>query len=223
MKIIAIIPARGGSKGIKDKNIKLFNGKPLISYSIKNAQESKLIDSVYVSTDSQKIYDISSKYFVNTIHRPKEISGDLATTESVIDHVLKLVDDVDIFVLLQCTSPIRPKGILDKAIQKLIDTKSDSLLSTTENHKFFWSINENDKINPLYDYKNRPRRQDIKEKNVYENGSFYISTKEQFLKSGNRLGGNITYINMDIEYSFEIDTLNEFYFMESIYKGLNIE
>ena len=107
-KILAFIPARGGSKGIPNKNIKLFNGKPLIEWTINSALKSKLISKVIVSSDSQKILSISKKLGAETVLRPKNISGDFATTESAIKHYIKNTkESFDTIVLLSPTSPIR--------------------------------------------------------------------------------------------------------------------
>ena len=117
-KILALIPARGGSKGIKNKNIKLFNGKPLIEWTIRSALNSKLIDKIVVSSDSNKILNISKKLGVDVILRPKNISGDKASTESVIKHCIKYYKNFyQTVVLLSPTSPLRKKNDIDKAIK----------------------------------------------------------------------------------------------------------
>ena len=126
MKIIGIIPARGGSKGIKNKNLITINKKPLIYWTIKTAKESKLLNDFYVSTEDINIKKISLKFGSKVIDRPKKLANDTATTLSVLQHSIK-VTDADIIVCLQPTSPIRPKGIIDKAIKLFIRNKSDSL------------------------------------------------------------------------------------------------
>ena len=171
--IVVIIPARGGSKGIPNKNIIDCMGKPLVAHSIEYAKESNLVTSIYVSTDDAKIEDIAIKYGAEIIHRPNSISGDNATTESAIEHFLENISNPDIIVLLQPTSPLRPKGSLDIALEKMISMKYDSLLSLSSTHRFSWKIN-NDEAIPKYDFKNRPRRQDISESDqaYIENGCF---------------------------------------------------
>ncbi|SVD73433.1 uncharacterized protein METZ01_LOCUS426287, partial [marine metagenome] len=111
----AFIPARGGSKGIPDKNIKEFAGKPLIVHSIEYALESNLINEVVVSTDHNKISIIAKETGASVINRPPEFSTDTAKTESAVDHYINIAKQKpDIIVLLQATSPLRPKGSLDK-------------------------------------------------------------------------------------------------------------
>ena len=220
-KIIAIIPARGGSKGIPNKNIIDCMGKPLIAHSIEYAKESNLVTSIYVSTDDAKIAEVAKQYGAEIIDRPDSISGDTATTESAIEHVLNNIPKPDIVILLQATSPLRPKGSLNKSLEKMISKKYDSLLSLSPTHRFSWKINGDEAI-PKYDFKNRPRRQDIPESEqaYIENGSVYIFTYENFIKHNNRLGGKIGYIMFEEEFSFEIDSPTDLILIDSIAKTI---
>ena len=219
--IIAIIPARGGSKGIPNKNIIDCMGKPLIAHSIEYAKESDLVTSIYVSTDDAKIAEVAKQYGAEIIDRPDSISGDTATTESAIEHVLNNIPKPDIVILLQATSPLRPKGSLNKSIKKMTSEKYDSLLSLSPTHRFSWKINGDEAI-PKYDFKNRPRRQDIPESEqaYIENGSIYIFTYENFIKHNNRLGGKIGYVVFEEEFSFEIDTPTDLIVIDSIAKTI---
>ena len=222
MNIIAIIPARGGSKGLPRKNVLPFDGEPLVVHSIKYAQNCELINTVYVSTDDDEISSISSRAGASIIQRPLELSGDTATTESAIEHVLStLKAKPDIIVLLQVTSPFRPKKKLKEALGKFINNDFDSLLSISPTHRFFWSVDGNDNIHPKYDYLNRPRRQDFKKTDIQfvENGSLYIFTYDHFTSVKNRLGGKIGYIEFDEQYSHEIDTELDFKFLEALAKN----
>ena len=219
--IIAIIPARGGSKGIPNKNIINCMGKPLIAHSIEYAQESNLISSIYVSTNDDKIATVAKEYNAEIINRPDSISGDTATTESAIEHLLNNIPKPDIIVLLQATSPLRPSGTLDKSINMMISEKYDSLLSLSPTHRFNWEINGRETI-PKYDFKKRPRRQDIpeSERSYIENGSLYIFTYNNFMKYNNRLGGKIGHIIFEEEFSFEIDSLTDLIVIDSIAKTI---
>jgi|TARA_B110000263_G_scaffold17123_1_gene13725 N-acylneuraminate cytidylyltransferase len=222
MNIIAIIPARGGSKGLPRKNVLQFNREPLVVHSIDYAKECNLVNTVYVSTDDDEIASISSHSGAAIIKRPLELSGDLATTESAIEHVLSTIKiKPDIIILLQATSPFRPKNSLKVALDKFIQNDFDSLLSISPTHRFFWSIDGNDNINPKYDYLNRHRRQDLKKENIrfVENGSLYIFTYDHFTSVKNRLGGKIGYIEFDEKYSHEIDTELDFKFLEALVKN----
>ena len=218
LNIVALIPARGGSKGIPGKNIKNFEGKPLISHSIEYAQDSKLVREIYVSTDDNQIAHISKTAGSKIIKRPAEFATDTSTTESVIKHALNNIDNTpDIIILLQPTSPLRPEKSLDPIINKFIDGGYDSLLSLSPSNNFFWNINA-DKASAEYDFLNRKRRQDItpNEKKYFENGSVYIFTKEHFELVNNRLGGKIGYVIFPEEYSYEIDVPKDLIILEQL-------
>ncbi len=225
MNIITIIPARGGSKGVPGKNIKDFGGKPLIVHSIEHALQSESMGTVYVSTDDKKIADISQNAGAKIIWRPDYLSGDVATTESAVEHALSEISHKpDIVVLLQATSPIRPQNAVQNALEKFIKENCDSLLSISPTHRFFWRIKDNETI-AEYDFLNRPRRQDMKVEDIryVENGSLYIFTRKQFNNTGNRLGGKIGHVIFDEEYSGEIDSEIDFITLEKIYQELKEE
>ena len=218
--LTAFIPARGGSKGIPNKNIKEFAGKPLIVHSIEYALNCTKIDEVVVSTDDDKIIKIARKAGARIVNRPPELSTDSATTESAIHHfVNKFNKKPDILVLLQPTSPFRPKGSLENAITHFTENGFDSLLSITPTHRFFWRVKEDQTTFAEYDYLNRPRRQDMKLEDIryMENGSLYIFTRKHFDKTGNRLGGKIGYVEWPVEYSIEIDTQLDFDMVEKLF------
>lgn len=210
MKTIAIIPARGGSKGIPKKNIIDFCGKPLISWSILQAKNTPEIDEVYVSSDSDEILNIAKKYGADIIKRPDEISGDKATSESVIEHALTAKElTSETVIMLQATSPLRKSDDISRAICQFETEKFDSLFSGAILDDFLiWEKAQNGIMNSFnYDYKKRGRRQDRKPQYV-ENGSFYIFKPEILFLTGNRLGGKIGIFLMDFWQSFEIDTID---------------
>jgi N-acylneuraminate cytidylyltransferase len=226
-KIIAIIPARGGSKGIPKKNIIDFCGKPLLAWSIEHAKNSARVNAVYVSTDDKEITQVSQKYGVEVIRRPKEISGDFSPAEEALKHVIdeiykKNPEKIDYVVFLQATSPLRETKDIDNAIEKIISSGADSLFSGAEIGDFYiWRKNENQLESLNYDYKNRKRRQDFGEQFV-ENGSIYIFKPEVLFKYNNRLGGKIVISEMESWKSFEIDDLEDLDFCQKLYqiKGL---
>ena len=219
-KIIALIPARGGSKGIPKKNIRKFLDLPLIVHSINYALSCKFIDEIYVTTDNMEIAEIAIDAGAKTIDRPKKLALDESTTESAIEHALdKLTNKPDTIVLLQPTSPMRPKNSLEDALDIYYNGRYDSLLSISPTHNFFWSIKDNIPI-PNYDFMNRARRQDIKDENISytENGSLYIFSYKHFNNTKNRLGGKIGYIIFPEEYSIEIDSEKDFLILEKYVK-----
>ena len=222
--ITAFIPARGGSRGIPNKNIKEFADKPLIVHSIEYSLDSKAVDEVVVSTDDRKISKIAQAAGAKVIIRPPDLSPNTATTESAINHFINSSKEKpDIIVLLQATSPLRPKDSLDNALNHFQKGGYDALLSISPTHRFFWRLKDDDTVYPEYDYLNRPRRQDIIRENMrfIENGSIYIFSCEHFEKIGNRLGGEIGYVKWPEEFSVEIDSLLDFKFAEQIYNDIN--
>ena len=223
MKTIALIPARGGSKGIPKKNIKSLAGKPLIAWSIEQAKKSYQIDDIYVSTDCEEIASIAKKHNAKVpFLRPAELSSDEASTESVMIHFCEYLNshniDYDNLLLIQATSPIRAPIRFDDALTFFNEGNYDSLVTATPSHRFFWKNPEAPKSD--YDIFNRPRRQDIKEEDrtYMETGSFYITTRKSFNKYKNRLCGKVgVYITPESE-SYEIDSQLDFDICESILK-----
>lgn len=213
MKNIAIIPARGGSKGIPNKNIKLINGKPLVAWSIEQALNSQSIDEVYVSSDSKQILDISIEYGAKGIIRPKAISDDLASSESAWIHAILELEKRNIFpkliIGIQATSPLRHSSDFDEAIQQFYDKELDSLFTSNliEDFHVWENVNTtNPKAN--YDFNNRQRRQNITTKYL-ENGSFYLFTPNGIKETSNRLHGLIgTYVQDKYKFAQIDDTVD---------------
>ena len=194
--IIAIVPARGGSKGLPRKNILPLSGKPLIVHSIEHCNSSKYIQEVYVSTDEEEIATVSKEHGAIVITRPVELCQDESSSESAIEHVLEVLSErdntlPDLIVFIQCTSPVRGKNDLDQAIEQIEKEKADSLLSVSPSHAFLWKRSPGGPEAINYNPEHRLRRQD-KEQNYWENGSFYIFSPQNFLKHKNRLGGRVS-------------------------------
>ena len=207
-KIYSIILARGGSKGIKNKNLVSINNKPLIFWTIFQCLNSKKIDEVWVSSDNKKILSVSKKIGAKIIKRPKKFSNDKATSESAWFHAINNIKSIDskkdIIVAPQVTSPLRKDNDFDKAINEFKKKKLDSLFSGFFFETFFSWKNKNQKFIPKYNLKKRPQRQKIF-KNIIENGSFYIFKIDGFLEHKNRLFGKIGCHIMKKESSFQID------------------
>ncbi|MEP4740491.1 acylneuraminate cytidylyltransferase family protein [Saccharospirillum sp.] len=223
MQTLAIIPARGGSKGIPNKNIKLIGGKPLIAWSIEQALASSFVDRVVVTTDSEEISIIAKDYGAEVpFIRPSSLALDTSTTESAMLHCLEWLEEFDNYqpdatVLLQPTSPVRSKNSIDNAIELYFQNKCDSVLSVCEFWHFLWRNNKAPVAE--YDYRNRPRRQDIQDKDIRykENGSIYISKTNLLKKDMNRLcGNNIGLYLMTESESYEIDSYIDWMVVESI-------
>lgn len=217
MKIYSFIPARGGSKGIPNKNICPILGEPLLLYSLKHSINTKAITKTFVSTDSKEIADLSLNNGASVIDRPKEISGDFSTTEQALKHFLNIIDEKpDLVVFLQATSPVRRKDDISNAINRIIDKGADSLFSSRKIEGFIWKDNI-ESIKPInYEYGNRPMRQELKIHYKEENGSIYIFKPKILEKYNSRLGGIITDYPMDLLSSAQVDSLNDIQVIEDI-------
>lgn len=214
MKILGIIPARSKSKGIKNKNIKLIHGKELIYYTVKRAKESKIINYLISSTDSKKYENIFKRYGIWTpILRPKNLSTDTSNIIDTLIYKTKLVEKIknikfDYVVLLQPTSPNRMKGEIDKTIKKIINSKSDSLISLcnlNSTHPEKMKIIKNNKVlSYLNGSKENPPRQKL-EKLYVPSGNIYIVKRDILIKKKSLIGKKQTfhiikqkdYVNID--------------------------
>jgi len=218
-KIAAIIPARGGSKGIPNKNLINFCGQPLLLHTIQQSLLSYYISDVFVSSDCDKILTVATNNGAQAIKRPKKYSTDESQSELAIKHFLSLKSSYDIIVFLQATSPLRETRDIDNAIKKFINNKYDSLFSATNaEDSFIWSMSDNKIKSLTYDYKDRKRRQDISNL-LLENGSFYIFEAKGFGTFNNRLFGNIGFFVMEAWKKYEIDNLSDLQICELIYKN----
>lgn len=226
--VVAIIPARGGSKGIPRKNLVDICGKPLLAWSILQARNATEIDSVWVTSDDDEILSVAEAHGASPIRRPLEISGDTATSESAWLHALEAIAAqgvaIDLVVAMQATSPLREPSDLDGGIQALREQGYDSLLSVTEVEDFFtWRIGVDGGAESMnYDYRNRKRRQQI-EKRYLENGSFYVFRPEQLRRDNNRLGGRIGLFPMSRFKMFQIDNPEDIDLCSAIMSGFRLD
>ena len=213
-KILAIIPARSGSKGIKNKNIVDLSGKPLISWTIQASLNAKFITKTLVSSDSDEILRIAQAYDATTIKRPKELALDESASESVIAHALESLkgEVFDYIVLLQPTSPLRDSTEINKAFEKLFKTEASALLSVSKiDSKILKAFKENDDkyIEPIsnaeYPFM---RRQDLPQ-TFMSNGAIYIIDTQKFLETNTLYTDKTTAYVMDDIKSIDIDTLED--------------
>lgn len=181
-KIIAIIPARGGSKGIPQKNIRLLAGKPLIAYTVDYALKSKYIDTVVVSTEDQEIAAISYKYGAEIIKRPAILAQDDSPTIDAVLHVLEALkiqnEEQNVVVLLQPTSPLRNSEDIDSAIDLFLKNECDSIISVCESeHPPYWAYKIDDHyLKPIMGNDFLKKRRQELPKSYMPNGAIYIST-----------------------------------------------
>ena len=221
MNIVSIILARGGSKGIPGKNIKNFLGKPLVAWTIIQANICKNISKVYLSSDSDKILAIGKKYGAITIKRPKDISGDKARSEEAVLHLLKnLKYKPDGVVMLEPTAPLRDLLDIDNCIDNFYKNKWDSGFSGAILEDFLiWKFNKKNKLIPInYNFKKKVPRQ-FRDPEIVENGAIYIFTPDSINKNNNRFGGRIGFSLNQVWQSFEIDNIQDWKFVSLIFKN----
>ena len=220
-KVTAIILGRGGSKGIPNKNILDFLGKPLVAWSVIQAKLTSEINDIYISSDSDTILNIGEKYGAIKIKRPDEISGDTAKSEEAILHALDVIGKNHKFIImLEPTAPLRKPDDLSKAIKLFIDNKWDSAFSSAELQDFLiWKKDKDDKlIGVNYNYKIQEPRQ-FRDMEYVENGAIYMFKPEIMLNNSNRFGGDIGMIPNKFWQSFEIDEKDDWEFVELIFKN----
>ncbi|MFN7045867.1 MAG: cytidylyltransferase domain-containing protein [Flavobacterium sp.] len=218
-KTIAIIPARGGSKRLPGKNIKLLGGIPLLAHSILYAKQHNFIDAVYVSTDDVAIAAVALQYGAIVIDRPQSLSGDLEPTVSALKHVLESIDEiVDNVILLQATNPLRPQNLLQEAFSIFQEQQLDSLFTVSRSHHKLGKIT-NHKFIP-YNYKVGQRSQDL-EPLYYENGLLYITKASVILN--NEIITTAAF-PLEINHPFanvDIDTQEDFDYAEYLHNKMN--
>lgn len=224
----AIIPARGGSKGIPRKNLLDLCGRPLIAWSIRQALAADGIDSVWVTSDSADILAAAEREGARPITRPEAIAGDAASSESAWAHALDTIEAegrrIDRVVAMQATSPIREAADLEGALGLFECEHFDSLLSVCEVEDFFmWREGAGgapESVN--YDWRDRRRRQQI-EKRYLENGSFYIFKPAVLRDGNNRLGGRIGMYVMARHKMFQIDNPDDVTLCAAIMRGYGLD
>lgn len=221
---IAFIPVRGGSKSIPLKNIKIINGKPLVYWTAKAANDAHCIDKVIIATDNQNIKETALSFGIDKIEvydRDEKNAQDTSSTESVMLEYLERnnPDEKDKIFLIQATSPLLKSEHIDKMYEKFIKTNVDSMFIGVREKQFHW-IEKEGGIEPVnYDYKNRPRRQDFQGL-IAENGACYINSVKNILKDKCRLSGKIGVYELPTETSYEIDEENDFIIVETLMKTL---
>jgi CMP-N,N'-diacetyllegionaminic acid synthase len=218
----AIIPARKGSKRVKNKNTFLINQKPLIAYTIDEALKTKKIDIIVISSNDNKILSLKKKYKnIIFIKRPEHLCKDNSTTESAMLHALKNLKKKGViiknFVLLQPTSPFRNNIDIKNSINIFIKRKLDSLVSVNKKKIFLWKKVKNNLLPITYNPQQRKMTQKMKDYFV-ENGAIFITSVNKFKKIKSRLFDKIGFYEMDYLNSLEIDDMKDLNFIKLIAK-----
>lgn len=209
-EVVAIIPARGGSKGIPGKNLARVGGIPLVVRSVRHARSAARIDRVVVTTDDDGIAEAARRAGAEIVRRPARLAGDEASTESAVAHALAELDTRDVavstVVLMQCTSPFRSDGQLDAAVEAFEHSRADALFAAVPFCGFVWTTGPDGAARPAtYDPVRRPRRQEI-DGVFLETGSFYVFSRATFEATGSRMGGRVEAFAVPEEDALEIDT-----------------
>lgn len=222
---IAFIPARGGSKSIPLKNIKPINGKPLIYWTAKAANNTICVDKVIIATDSDEIKAVVANFGFDKLeiyNREPINAQDTSSTESVmLEYIEKAnLNRDDNFILIQATSPLLESSHIDEMYNTLKNSDADSIFSSVREKQFHW-IETEEGVKPInYDYKNRPRRQEFKGI-LAENGACYINSVKNILKDKCRLSGKIISYELPPQTAYEIDEESDWLIVESLMKRNN--
>jgi len=223
MRVLAVIPARGGSKGVPKKNIKLLGDKPLIIHAVDCAKNAKKITKVIVSTDSEEIALIALNYNCEYSIRPKELAEDTSNVVTAIEYVYnELNENFDVIVLLQPTSPFRTSNDLDEIITLFErNKKTDAVISVIPMDDMhparMYNLSEENQLVPLIEDGETKRRQDLKPV-YYRNGCFYaVRTKAFFEEKSFMVKNKMAYI-MNPEWMVNIDTPRDFKIAELLFE-----
>lgn len=208
--VVAIIPARGGSKGIPRKNLALVGGVPLVARTVVAARQAAYVERTIVSTDDEEIGAVAEAAGAEVIKRPADLAQDESSSELSLLHALQFIEKEDgvvpeLTLLAQCTSPLTSSSDIDEAIRKLVDSDADSCFSATRFEHFVWCFDQDGMAHGInHDPSVRQRRQD-RELQVKENGAIYVMRTTGLRKSGHRFFGKIVAHLMARETGFEID------------------
>jgi len=230
MKILGIIPARGGSKGVPGKNIKMLAGKPLLQYTTDIALQCDLLEKVIVSSDDDTIIQVALSLGVSApFKRPSDLAEDTSSSLSVIQHTLKFFKDMsiefDAVCLLQVTSPMRSLEFLNAALKKFNESNTDSLVSVREvpheyNPHWTFTCNENEHLKVATGEKEIVgRRQDLP-KAFHRDGSIYITKTAVILDNNSLYGKTTTYIENKESSFVNIDNLEDWQKAEKLFKSI---
>lgn len=231
MRVLAIIPARGGSKGLPGKNIRPLCGKPLIGWTIEQAQQSKYIDEIFVSTDSQEIADVAETFGVSVPDlRPAELASDTATSASFVIYTIEKLKsegkEFDYIILLEPTSPLRTAQDIDKVIElALSNPDSSGVVSLGEVHmehpQIVKRIDQNGAIVPYVEQTTKITQRQQADKAYFPYGVAYLTKTDHFLKTNQFYGANSTPYIIERWQCYEIDDIYDFTAIEAILKLKN--
>lgn len=218
MSVLAITPARGGSKGVPRKNIKHMAGKPLLQYTVEAVQACPLIDRYIINTEDEEIRKIAESLGVETQGRPEDFWHD--NTFQEVDRLLiwavedleKKGDDIDIVVLLYATAPLRPARAITGCIDLVLNQGYDSALTLYEDRTYIWErVDQSSRVKPVnYDPQKRGPNQLEGWNQWMENKAVYAAKRDLLMNTGCRLGGSVGFVEMEKRDSIDIDKPEDF-------------
>ena len=216
-KVIGVIPARGGSKGVPKKNIRPLLGKPLIAHTIEEAKRSKYLDRIVISTDDPEIAEICDELGAEVVMRPSEFATDTAPTELALIHVVETLSrggyEPDVVVTLEPTSPLRTHQLIDRCIETLWQTGADSVISVKETRGCFGTLMEG-----RFEYliKGQRRRRQERSPLYEESSTVYVTRTEALLKHKSVLGERLYAVVVDADEAIDINTPLDFVIAEAV-------
>jgi len=233
-KILAIIPARGGSKGLPGKNIKILNGKPLIGWTIEQAKACEFIDEIFVSTDSEEIAKVAEQFGISVPSlRPAELAADTSSSMDVVIYTINLLENslnkiFDYIILLEPTSPLRKKDDLDKILKQVVDNiDADGIITLGEVHMehpmIVKKVNKDGIIVPYIEDVQKITQRQQADKAYFPYGVAYVIKKEVFIREKTFYTNNIIPYFIERWQNYEIDDIYDFFCIEAIHKEKEIE
>ncbi|GAA0782937.1 acylneuraminate cytidylyltransferase family protein [Roseibium denhamense] len=218
-RTVAIIPARGGSKGIPGKNIKPFLGTPLVGHAIKAALGAETVTDVIVSSDDDKILRVAEAFGATPLKRPPGISGDEASSESAVLHAigaLEICQQAETLLFLQCTSPLTTSAEIDQVVRSRIELKGDTAFSVVEVHAFLWEIGEDGSGYGVNHDASKPRqRRQDRPRQYRETGAIYALDRKGFAEAGQRFFGRSVPVVLSDAVEIDLDTPRDWLALEA--------
>lgn len=223
--VVAIIPARGGSRGIPRKNLKKVGGKPLVAHAIDHGKKAKNINRVLVNSEDKEIRKVARFYGAEVMDRPEELAQE--NSMMVVDRLLVWIvkelemqgNNIDVVVLLYPTAPLRDVETIERAVQMVTNESYDSVLSIYEDKTYLWEKIE-DTVKPInYDPAKRGPRQLEPWNQWAENKAVYVMTRDLLVNTGCRLGGKIGYVEMPKWRSIDVDDPDDLEMVRILIEG----
>ncbi len=216
MRTVAVIPARGGSKGVPGKNLRRVGGVTLVERAVRACRAAQHIDQVYVSTDNADIAYTAEMAGAEAIIRPVALAGDTATSESALRHALEQLEQLgatpEVLVFVQATSPFIDPVTLDRGVEMVVAGEADTCFAALPTHEFLWrSATDDDRLlvtGQNHDHRFRPRRQDVRP-DFRETGAFYVMSIPGFREHHHRFFGRIAPVAVSAATAIDVDTAED--------------